>query len=645
MSTLNEEQIKAVEHFYGPCLVSACPGAGKTRVIAFRAIHLIKKGVLPDKILLVTFTNKAAREMRERITKLSFENSILSDSMAINTFHTMCLNIVKRSKFTSLNYKKVNILDNDDVESILKSVAEEYDSKAKSQEIDIKHFMYLYSSLREKALKLDQIEEELYKIEPIYVEIKRSFDQCMKNINAVDFSGIMYNFWCEINSNENFREEVQKMFDFIMIDEVQDTNIIQFQIAKIIAEKHNNVFMVGDTDQSIYQWRGANPSQVSEFVKSSECKVYKLSKNYRCTGSITRLASSLISFNSNRLNSEIVAHRDSGEPVNMSVFCTRQDESDQIAKSILRLNKFYSVKFKDISILVRASHLTRSIEQSLMMKNIPYSITGGFRFYDREEIKDIISMLKFVHNPKDAISFCRFMNKPRRGLGNKCVNAISASTTRGNVANNLEEYLNKTDEINDASKKVILKLIQNIFSKPVSGMSLKEVITHVVEATNYNSYLNTFKGETSQDKLDNVLELIKSADSSNQSLSDFLTSVCLMTTPKEAQEEDVHNSVKIMTMHAAKGLEFSNVFIPCMEENILPHRRSLQENNGLEEERRLAYVAMTRAMDRLYISTSLIDSYSDKAIKMPSRFIFESGLCDKETYYELAQEAKNSRMA
>ena len=643
MAQLNEEQIKAVQHFNGPCLVSACPGAGKTRVITFRAIHLIRKGISPHRILLVTFTNKAAREMRDRIEKLAHDNSVSSFGMIVSTFHSMCLEIMRKSSTISKDYKRANILDTDDVESLIKSINEEHDMSLDKDEIQ--GFIHGYSSLREKALSKDSIREEIVKFNGVYGNLMDCFDQSMNHMNALDFSAIMYNFWQELLNNENFRKEVQEMYDFVMIDEVQDTNIIQFEIAKIICEKHNNVFMVGDTDQSIYQWRGANPGQVSQFVRSTNCTIYRLTKNYRCTGSITKIASSLINHNSNRLNSEILSHRDSGEPVRLSVACTRDEESENIAKNIIKI-KASGINMKDVAILVRASHLTRSIEQAMMRHNIPYSITGGFRFYDREEIKDIISMLRFVYNPRDVISFSRFMNKPRRGLGSKCVQAISASSLRGGLTNGLQQYLSQSTDMKEANKNAIFRLIENIFSKPVKDMPLKELTEHLVEETKYKDYLKTFKGDVPQDKMDNILELIKSMGISNQSIGEFLTSVSLMSTPKEATEEDVINSVKIMTMHASKGLEFDNVFLPCMEEETLPHRRSLAEGpKGLEEERRLAYVAITRAMDRLWISTALFDGGRERSMKMPSRFLFESGLCDKDIYYELAQEARNSYMA
>ena len=301
MAQLNEEQIKAVQHFNGPCLVSACPGAGKTRVITFRAIHLIRKGISPHRILLVTFTNKAAREMRDRIEKLAHDNSVSSFGMIVSTFHSMCLEIMRKSSTISKDYKRANILDTDDVESLIKSINEEHDMSLDKDEIQ--GFIHGYSSLREKALSKDSIREEIVKFNGVYGNLMDCFDQSMNHMNALDFSAIMYNFWQELLNNENFRKEVQEMYDFVMIDEVQDTNIIQFEIAKIICEKHNNVFMVGDTDQSIYQWRGANPGQVSQFVRSTNCTIYRLTKNYRCTGSITKIASSLINHNSNRLNS------------------------------------------------------------------------------------------------------------------------------------------------------------------------------------------------------------------------------------------------------------------------------------------------------------------------------------------------------
>ena len=642
MSTLNDQQNLAVGHFHGPCLVSACPGAGKTRVIASRAISLISKGIDPSRILLVTFTNKASREMSDRILKLASESSVSHNGISVSTFHRMCLDIVRKSSTVNKSYKYLNIIDQDDVESLLKSIAEDHSVSMEKE--DLQSFKYLYDSLREKALNQEDIKDELEKINPEYVQLMILYDSAMSNIGAVDFSGIMYNFWKELQVNSEFRLEVQRMFDFLMIDEVQDTNIIQFEIAKIISEMHNNIFMVGDTDQSIYQWRGANPSQVSIFIKSSLCKVYHLSKNYRCTGNIVEAASSLISYNPNRLNTKIDYHRESGSPVSLSVLYSREEESNHIVRGILKLRSSGS-SLKDIAVLVRASYLTRSIEQAMMKGGIPYSITGGFRFYDREEIKDIISMLKFVNNPKDVISFSRFMNKPRRGLGGKCVQAINSSSLRGGISNGLYSYLSTCSDMNESHKASIGKLVEKMFSKPVSSVTLAELANHLIESTQYMDYIKTFKGDIPDDKSDNIKEFIKSMDGVQQSLSEFLNSIALMSAPQESTEEDMVNSIKIMTMHSAKGLEFKNVFLPCFEEQLLPHRRSIENGGeGLEEERRLAYVAMTRAMDRLFISTCMVDGRRDMSIKMPSRFLFESNLTDREKYSDLVQQAKSAYM-
>jgi DNA helicase-2/ATP-dependent DNA helicase PcrA len=642
MSKLNEEQIMAVDHFFGPCLVSACPGAGKTRVITHRAISLVSKGVSPSKILLVTFTNKAAREMQERISNLAKDTGTNMDGISIGTFHKTCLQILRNSKNVKRSYKHCNIMDPDDVESLLKSVAEDHHVSLEKEELE--KFKYLYDSLREKALTQDQIVSELNKINTCYYDLYNLYEQAIINVNAIDFSGIMYNFWTELNNNNDFKNEVQSLYNFMMVDEVQDTNIIQFEIAKIITSTHQNIFMVGDTDQSIYQWRGANPGQVSKFIKETGCKVYRLSKNYRCTGNIANTASNLICNNPNRLNAQILAHREMGSPIGLSVHMTRDEEADKIARSITRM-KLMNTKLKDVAILVRASHLTRGIEQALMRHNVAYTMTGGFRFYDREEIKDVVAMLKFINNPKDVLSLCRFMNKPKRGLGGKCVQFISSLSLRNGISDNIIDHINNTSELKEAQKSSLTRLLQSLFSNEVKNMSLPDLINHVVSATKYSDYINTFKGDVPLDKHDNIQELVKSVSTNVQSLEDFLTSVSLMSTPKEASEEDEMHSVKIMTMHAAKGLEFKNVFIPCFEENIIPHRRSIAESHtGIEEERRLAYVAVTRAMDNLYISTSLSDGGFSKEIKMPSRFLFESGLCDQQSYYDLVQEARNNFM-
>jgi DNA helicase-2/ATP-dependent DNA helicase PcrA len=254
-------------------------------------------------------------------------------------------------------------------------------------------------------------------------------------------------------------------------------------------------------------------------------------------------------------------------------------------------------------------------------------------------------MLKFVNNPRDVLSLSRFMNKPKRGLGGKCVQFISSLSLKNGMSENIAEYISSSSELKEAQKNALIRLLKDIFSKDLTGLSVADLISHLLEATKYFDYIKTFKGEVPVDKTENIQELIKSVSISQQSLEEFLMSVSLMSTPKEASEQDEINSVKIMTMHAAKGLEFKYVFIPCFEENIIPHRRSIAESaTGIEEERRLAYVAITRAMDKLFVSTAISDGGFSRELKMPSRFIFESGLCDQSQYYDLVQEARNNFM-
>lgn len=640
---LNEEQLIAVSHMYGPCLVSACPGAGKTRVIAYRSIFLLKNNINPNDILLVTFTNKAAREMKERIIKLSSSNGVSCEGMHISTFHSFCLEMLRQGgSYNSVNYEKINILDEDDCISFLKNICN--DRGVDLEKSDLKIIKSSIDNLREQCLSYEEIMEK-FSSDSFKQYIYEKYINGIKAINCIDFSGIMYDFYCRLISDVDFKNKISNKFKFVMIDEVQDTNIIQFKIAKIISSVHGNIFMVGDTDQSIYQWRGANPSQVGDFVKNNSCKLYRLTKNYRCTSNITDLASNIISYNKNRLNEKIIAHRDSGEPVNYNLYINRDEEANNIGKKIIWL-KSSGEKFKDIAVLVRASHLTRSIEQSLMSKNIPYSVTGGFRFFDREEIKDIICMLKFIYNRSDVLSFSRFMNKPKRGLGGRCVQAISNIGRRGTHPSKIEKSIMDCDEIKDAQKNSICNLVKSLLSINIEACSISDIIKHAVGATCYKNYIQTFSKDICNDKSDNIEELISSVESSGQTLGEFLHSVSLMSTPKEANEEDSQNSVKIMTMHAAKGLEFKNVFIPCCEEHIMPHRRSLEAGeHAIDEERRLCYVAITRGMDRVFISNSVFSGKFEKAPTMPSRFLVQGGLIDREKYFELLSKVKSEYLA
>lgn len=639
---LNKEQLDAVSHILGPCLVSACPGAGKTRVIAYRAINLLRHKIDPSKILLVTFTNKASREMRERIEKLAKKYDVPFDGMTISTFHSFCLDILRKNgNYNGRRYSSINILDEDDCMSLLKNICEDIGIELEKSELQ--SFKSRFDSLREQCMTIDEVKKEMSKKENGEILVEK-YISAFHGVNGIDFSGIMYEFYIRLISDENFRAGVCAKYKFLMIDEVQDTNIIQFKIANILASGHSNIFMVGDTDQSIYQWRGAKPSQVADYIKNNNCKVYRLTKNYRCTANITNIASNIISNNKNRLNERITPHKANGDPVIYSVFMTREEEASNIAKRINKL-KYNGVKYKDIAVLVRAGYLTRNIENAFMVNSIPYCITGGFRFFDREEIKDVVSMLKFLHNKNDVLSFSRFMNKPKRGLGGKCVQTIHSAGLRNFDSALLSEIINNSTEIKDAQKKAINYLISNLFSVDVNAVSVPDLIRHVIKATEYGVYLKSFKDDTVDNKLENVEELIKSAESSKQNLADFLSSISLMSTPKEANEEDMVNSVKIMTMHASKGLEFQNVFMPCCEEHIIPHKRSIQDGpSAIDEERRLCYVAMTRGMERLFLSNSVFESKFDRNYKFPSRFLIEGGITDRERYVELVQEAQSNYM-
>ncbi len=639
---LNDEQLVAVSHMCGPCLVSACPGAGKTRVIAFRAINLLKSNVNSSRLLLVTFTNKAAREMRERIDKLASKYSVDASNMTISTFHSFCLTELRQSgSYSGRRYANINILDEDDIYSLLKNICEDLGLSVEKQ--DLNKFKYAIDNMREKCMSMQDMKDECEK-DSLHSKLIEKYFDALSSINGIDFSGIMYEFYTRLISDDLFRNKICNKYDYIMIDEVQDTNIIQFKISQIISQKHNNVFMVGDTDQSIYQWRGANPSQVGDYVKNNNCKLYKLTKNYRCTANITNLASNIIVKNANRLNERIEPHKDLGDPVAYNLHMTRDVESEYLARQILKL-KANGVKYKDIAILIRANHLTRSIEQNLMVRNIPYTITGGFRFYDREEIKDVISMMKFVFNKSDVLSLSRIMNKPKRGLGGKCVQVIGNIGRSRLTSDDMISAIFNSIDMKESQKIALSNLIKRLLNVNIHSISVPDLIRHVVEASEYKVYLNTFKNDTVDNKLENVEELIKSAEVSKQNINDFLSSVALMSTTKEAAEEDVINSVKIMTMHAAKGLEFQNVFMPCCEEQILPHKRSIADGQrGVEEERRLCYVAMTRGMERLYVSSVVFDNKFDRMMKMPSRFLFEGGLINKDDYSELVQEARENYM-
>lgn len=629
-SLLTEEQIRAVLHKDGPALVSACPGAGKTRVVIHRAAFLVSLGVRPEKICMVTFTNKAADEMRSRIIKLFAQfNLPKAENVVISTFHSLCVKMIKNGVVKIPQGKRFSIYDEGDASDLIRSIASDRGIK-----IDASEASMIHSSICDLRENRDPKLLEVDRLMGVNADLARDFIQSMRHANALDFTGLLHEPYLSAVDDPS---KIGNLFDYVVVDEAQDTNLIQFELSRMLAP-HGNIMLVGDGDQSIYKWRGARPENLLKFIDEG-ASLIKLTKNYRCNPHVVKAASSLISCDAKRINSSIDAVKTSGSPVMWKMFMTREEEAEWIAGQIWK-GVQAGVSASSIAVLLRANHLTRSFELAFNARNIPYSVVGTRRFFDREEIRDALAVVKFISNPKDAISLMRFLNKPRRGVGPKLAKHIGDSCSSQNSIRAIITSINLSDIPNKA-KDSISSVLENIDirSKNINGQVLQEIL----ESISYPVWLAAEHKDKHQEKWENIKEFSKYIDESLQrgmSIDDVLEKIALANSKDENKD-----GVRIMSMHSSKGLEFKSVFVSCCEDGVIPHRRSIDDNpENMDEERRLMYVAMTRAEDRLAMTFSLFDGLSKKAPKKPSRFLFESNILNIDDLQEQFQRLMSERV-
>jgi len=614
---LNKEQQDAVYHIDGPCLVTACPGSGKTRVIVHRACHMIKSGIDPSSILMLTFTNKAAKEMKNRLSEML--GSEQSEKISCSTFHSLCVKILRKYYSLCGVHKNFNISDEDDCMVIAQSLVDSKKINLDSEEI--KSFIRKINSSRENHdISMERI-YEWFPGDSVLSSLILEYIDSIKKSGNIDFTGILHEVYMLLKSNEECKNFINNRFKYVMVDEVQDTNLLQFELLKLMAS-HNNLFMVGDLDQSIYKFRGARPENMIKFCEERSAKIIRLTSNYRCGPYIIKLANSIIEKNSNRMNEKIIGAKNNGHEVAKYIALTREEESEAVAKSIKNL--YHSgTRLNEIAILFRTSYISRSFELSCSKFGIPYDLVGAFKFFEREEIRDTISMLKFLNNPNDTMSLFRFVNKPKKGIGPKMFGKFLENFKSSNQ-----------DRSGDFSG--IYALVDS-FSSYDNRTVVSECIDFVIKATSYEEYLKKAHKDTYEDRMDNIRELKNSCinfdNKPNANLNNWLLNLMLM----DSQDSDDSNGfkVKLMSMHAAKGLEFDCVFVVGLEDGVCPHKRSIQEDpSNIEEERRLLYVATTRAKERLFLSMSAVTDLRTNNISMPSRFLIESGYINLEKYYE-----------
>lgn len=623
LECLNPQQKEAVLATEGPLLVLSGAGTGKTRVLTTRIAYLIaSKRAFPWQILAVTFTNKAAKEMQERLTDMIGSQSA---SVWLGTFHRIGMKILKRhAECVGLNPNFV-IVGTEDQERLIKKIMMDLGLDVKKYKP--KTALDIISSWKDKGYFPNSIPSvlkssfALHKMEEIY----RIYQDNLMRMNAVDFGDLLLYPLDIIKKNPSVLDVYQQQFKYILVDEFQDTNTVQYLFLRLISLKYNNICCVGDDDQSIYSWRGAEVENILQFEKNfSNAKIIRLEQNYRSTPQILACASSLISHNTGRLgkNLYVAENRSSvlGENVLVSRFYNGLEEAQRTVELITQAHK-KGAPLSSIAVLVRASFQTREFEDIFVRSGIPYKIIGGFKFYDREEIKDVIAYLRLISNHKDDLAFVRIVNKPKRGIGPSVLEALQESSQK--------ENLSLFDSIDTAILKpnVLKKLtsFKNLILSTQENMQTEILRTCIQKLLEDSGYFQMWKDENTleaEGRIENIQELLNVLDD-YQDLNEFLEHVSLLTDEEENQDAD---KVLIMTLHASKGLEFSHVFLPGWEEGTFPHQKALDEGGeiALEEERRLAYVGLTRAQEKAYISfASTRRIYGSWQHALPSRFIDE----------------------
>ncbi len=625
LDLLNEEQRKAVEKVNGSLLVLAGAGSGKTRVLTFRILHILyKKLAKPSEILAVTFTNKAANEMKNRIGKLI---NIPIDRMWVGTFHSLALRIL-RQHYDEVGLKKnFLIIDTDDQLKLIKNICEA--EKIDTKEISAKYYLSSIDSFKNKGLSNDLVKENKYrKNDKELRKIYNIYQSELLRLNSVDFGDLILYCIKIFKNNINILNKYKFFFKYILVDEYQDINPIQQLWVKYLYDGNKNICCVGDDDQSIYSWRGADVSNLLNFENNfTNVEIVRLEQNYRSTKNILNCASSIISKNKGRYGKKLWSENEIGEKITINGFWETKEESVYVSDNIETLIK-NNIRLNEISILFRVSAHTRSFEERLINLGIPYKIIGGLRFYERKEIKDIIAYLRLTNNLSDDLAFERIINVPKRGIGKTTLSKIKANA-RLNKISMFESTKQIIFKLNSKSKTEIYTFIENVikWQKIQKNFDHIDLAKAIIQDSGYLDFLKKEEKNSNSpenlSRIDNINEFVESLKEF-ENLEGFLEHVSLIM---ENITNTTSETLTLMTMHAAKGLEFDYIFLAGWEEGVFPSQRSIEEsgNKGLEEERRLAYVALTRARKKVFITYVNQNRYSyvNHDFNLPSRFISE----------------------
>lgn len=627
--TLNDRQCEAVKHTEGPLLITAGAGSGKTKVLTCRIAHLLELGVAPYRILAITFTNKAAKEMKERVTNLV---GAQADSIWLSTFHSFCAKLLRfevdgfhgyTRNFTIYDssdqlvlvkdcLKKLNL---DDKQFMPRSVLGTI-SSAKNVLMDAKAF----------AAKASDFYEQ--KVADVYA----LYQEKLRENNAVDFDDLLFLAVRLLQEKEDVREKYQSRFQYILVDEYQDTNHAQYALTKILAARWRNICVVGDADQSIYAWRGADIRNIIDFTRDyPDAASIKLEQNYRSTKTILHAANAVIDNNESRPKKTLWTENPAGNKIIHYQAQTEHDEADYIAGVIYNRHEISHEPYGDMAILFRTNAQSRVLEEKLMRYAIPYTMVGGTKFYDRKEIKDVLAYLRLLYNPEDSLSLTRIINVPKRNIGATTMEHVAAYAEEQGIS--LFEALSSTDEIpvTKRARTSLENFAAMIFDllNDIEGKDVLSLIETVIKQTGYGDMLDKEaehdpQGESRKENVGEFLSVAKDYMDSNPdgNLQNFLENVALVSDVDDFESSD--SKVTLMTLHAAKGLEFPVVFLTGLDEGLFPHSRTLLDPAQVEEERRLAYVGITRAERQLYVTNAITRTmYGRISAYMPSRFLAE----------------------
>lgn len=627
--TLNDRQCEAVKHTEGPLLITAGAGSGKTKVLTCRIAHLLELGVAPYRILAITFTNKAAKEMKERVTNLV---GAQADSIWLSTFHSFCAKLLRFEVDGFHGYtRNFTIYDSSDQLVLVKDCL-------KKLNLDDKQFMPrsvlgTISSAKNvlmdaKAFAANASDFYEQKVADVYA----LYQEKLRENNAVDFDDLLFLAVRLLQEKEDVREKYQSRFQYILVDEYQDTNHAQYALTKILAARWRNICVVGDADQSIYAWRGADIRNIIDFTRDyPDAASIKLEQNYRSTKTILHAANAVIDNNESRPKKTLWTENPAGNKIIHYQAQTEHDEADYIAGIIYNRHEISHEPYGDMAILFRTNAQSRVLEEKLMRYAIPYTMVGGTKFYDRKEIKDVLAYLRLLYNPEDSLSLTRIINVPKRNIGATTMEHVAAYAEEQGIS--LFEALSSTDEIpvTKRARTSLENFAAMIFDllNDIEGKDVLSLIETVIKQTGYGDMLDKEaehdpQGESRKENVGEFLSVAKDYMDSNPdgNLQDFLENVALVSDVDDFESSD--SKVTLMTLHAAKGLEFPVVFLTGLDEGLFPHSRTLLDPSQVEEERRLAYVGITRAERQLYVTNAITRTmYGRISAYMPSRFLAE----------------------